>query len=131
MNSIKRCPLVAACVFAACVFAACGGSATMTAVTPPATIPLTEEVSADPSLVFTPGTVTIQRGGSVVIDFGPVAHNVFFDNQPAGAPPNVDGTNANVSKSLSFSTAGTFVYNCHIHPGMHGTVVVVARTPPP
>ena len=29
----------------------------------------------------------------------------------------------NVGHSLTFNTLGTFVYNCHIHPGMQGTTV--------
>ncbi|HEX7942295.1 MAG TPA: plastocyanin/azurin family copper-binding protein, partial [Gemmatimonadaceae bacterium] len=56
--------------------------------------------------------------------FGDVAHNVFFDNAPAGAPDAIAGANANMSQARTFTTAGTFEYNCHIHPGMKGTVVV-------
>jgi plastocyanin len=110
------------------VLAACGGS-----TAPAGTVinngpTLAAEVSADPSIAFTPNTVNLLVGGSVTIDFGPVAHNVFFDNQPAGAPADITGSNANVSKSLVFATVGTYVYNCHIHPGMHGTVIVTAPT---
>jgi plastocyanin len=104
---------------------ACGGSSATQQVSPPTGPALAAEVSADPSLAFSPNTVTILRGGSVTIDFGRVPHNVYFDNQPAGAPANITGNNSDVTKSLTFTTAGTFVYNCHIHPGMQGTVVVV------
>jgi plastocyanin len=107
------------------MFAACGGSSTPPAAPPPPPPPLAAEVGATPSLAFDPNTVTIKVGGTVTFDFGTVAHNVWFDNQPTGAPANITGTNANVSKSLTFTTPGTFVYNCHIHPGMHGTVMVV------
>jgi plastocyanin len=105
------------------LFAACGGSNSPTAAqsSGPA---LAAEVGATPSIAFDPNTVTIKVGGTVTFDFGSVAHNVWFDNQPTGAPANITGTNANVTKTLTFTTAGTFVYNCHIHPGMHGTVVV-------
>jgi plastocyanin len=88
----------------------------------------TATVTATPSIAFTPGIVALLVGGTLTIDFGSVAHNVYFDNQPAGAPANITGENADVSKSLTFSVAGTYVYNCHIHPGMHGTVVVTAPT---
>jgi Plastocyanin len=69
-------------------------------------------------------SVTIAVGGTVTVDFGSVAHNVFFDNAPAGAPANITAATSNASMALTFNQAGTFVYNCHIHPGMHGTVVV-------
>jgi len=105
--------------------AGCGAGASMTGPgAPPGTPATSAEVFADPSIAFSPAAVTIVAGGTVVFDFGPIAHNVFFDNQPAGAPANIPGTNANTSKTLTFTTPGTFVYNCHIHPGMRGTVTV-------
>lgn len=55
---------------------------------------------------------------------GSVAHNVFFDGAPDGAPENITGARINQSIEVTFGTAGTFVYNCHIHAGMSGTVVV-------
>jgi plastocyanin len=115
-------------IAATCVAPLACGSDTSTATqpTPPKSIGTDAEVFADPAIFFSPKTVTILQGGTVTIDFGPVAHSAYFDNQPAGAPPNIEGDNANVSKTLKFSTVGTYVYNCHIHPGMTGTVVVVA-----
>ena len=112
------------------LLAACGaGSLTAAGIKSSSATPLTAAVQATPSLTFTPASVTIQRSGSVTIAFGSVAHTVFFDSGPAGAPANITGANANVSKSLTFSTVGTFIYSCHLHPGMQGTVVVVAPTP--
>jgi plastocyanin len=104
--------------------AGCGGDTPITDPGAPPTPVTSAEVFADPSIVFSPAAVTIVAGGTVVFDFGPIAHNVFFDNQPPGAPGNISGNNANTSKTLTFTTAGTFVYNCHIHPGMRGTVTV-------
>jgi plastocyanin len=80
-------------------------------------------VNATPSLTFTPPTLTVNAGETVMFAFGSVPHNVFFAAQ-AGAPDNIEGTNANVSIQRSFATAGTYDYTCHIHPSMHGTVVV-------
>ncbi len=80
-------------------------------------------VSATPSLTFTPASITVHTGDAVTFAFGSVGHNVFFAAQ-AGAPTDIDGTNANVSVPRTFATAGTFQYTCHIHPSMHGTVVV-------
>jgi len=80
-------------------------------------------VSATPSLTFGPSPLTVHAGDAVTFAFGSVAHNVFFDQQ-AGAPADIDGLNANVSIQRTFATPGTYNYTCHIHPSMHGTVVV-------
>jgi plastocyanin len=97
--------------------------------TPP---PMTATVNATTANAFTPSNVAIGVGGTVTFAFGDVAHNVFFDNSPAGAPDAIPGTNANMSAARTFTTAGTFEYDCHLHPGMKGTVVVSnASTTPP
>jgi plastocyanin len=59
----------------------------------------------------------------VKFDFRGVAHNVFFDAQ-TGAPADIGGENANVTVQRTFATPGTYRFTCHIHPSMHGTVVV-------
>ncbi len=105
---------------AAALLAACGGSSDPTTAPPSSSSPT---VQATPALQFTPNSVTIPVGGSVTFAFGSVAHDVFFDNAPQGAPSNItDRSNASVT--LTFASAGTYVYNCHIHPGMQGTVIV-------
>jgi plastocyanin len=81
-------------------------------------------VQATPSEKFTPGQVTLSVGGTVTFAFGSLAHNVFFDNGPAGAPDNITAPSSNKSVTLTFNTKGTYAYNCHLHPGMRGTVVV-------
>jgi plastocyanin len=116
-------------VFALCgaaALAACGGdgnSITGVSSGPPTPTP-TASVSALPSLTFAPGSVAIVVGGTVTFDFGVVAHDVFFDNAPAGAPANITEPRANKSVTLTFATKGTYQYNCHIHPGMRGTITV-------
>lgn len=80
-------------------------------------------VAATPSLTFTPATLTVTAGDAVTFAFGGVAHNVFFD-AAAGAPADIPGQNANASVQRTFTTAGQYTYTCHIHPEMHGTVVV-------
>lgn len=82
------------------------------------------QVSATPSIAFTPATVALNVGGTVTFAFGSVGHNVFFDNDPAGAPASIDGVNANASVQRTFPVAGVYNYYCHIHPGMRGTIVV-------
>lgn len=80
-------------------------------------------VAATPGLAFSPATVTVNAGEAVKFSFGSVGHNVFFDAQ-AGVPNDIGGTNANVTVSRTFATAGTYHYSCHIHPTMHGEVIV-------
>ena len=91
-----------------------------TGPTPP---PASNTVDATPSLTFTPGTLNVSVGQDVAFAFGSVPHNVFFTPQ-AGAPADITGNNVNVSISRTFTTAGTYAYTCHIHPGMQGSVVV-------
>lgn len=100
--------------------AACAGTATYPTVQLP-----TNTVNATPSLAFNPSPLSIVAGEAATFAFGSVGHNVFFDATP-GAPADIDGTNADTSITRTFSTPGTYVYNCHIHPGMTGTVIVSA-----
>jgi plastocyanin len=106
------------------LLSACGGSAasTMTAP-PPGQGTMTATVNATPAIAFNPSPVRIVQGGTITFAFGSVAHNVYFD-AVAGAPADIPGDNASSSVSRTFTSAGAYVYNCHIHPGMSGTIVV-------
>jgi plastocyanin len=105
----------------------CGGGSgsSSSSVPPPPTGPSGggTTVQATSSLAFVPATVTVTAGDTVTFAFGPVAHNVFFDAQ-AGAPADIPGASADVSVKRAFAQTGTFRYSCHIHPFMHGAVVV-------
>jgi plastocyanin len=71
---------------------------------------------------FNPASVTITRGGTVTWTNGlNETHNVVFA-PAAGAPQNVPEHQSG-SNSRTFSTSGTFSYQCTIHP-MSGQVVV-------
>ncbi len=85
--------------------------------------PTADTVEATPDLAFQPPAVTIIAGSTVTFRFDSVAHNVFFDPQP-GAPADIPGENANTDVTVQFDSAGTFTYQCHIHPQMQGTVIV-------
>ena len=63
---------------------------------------------------------------AVTFAFGSVAHDVFFDDDPAGAPASIPGAVSNTSVARTFTTAGEYTFDCHIHPGMRGSVTVVA-----
>jgi len=83
----------------------------------------TASVAATPSQVFTPQQVDITAGGTVTWNFGTLGHNVTFQAGAAGTPANIPET-ANGNVSRTFTTAGTYPYQCTIHIGMSGTVVV-------
>ena len=109
---------------AAALAAACSSTYAGSSSNPAGAPPMAAMVNATPTNAFTPANVAIGVGGTVTFAFGDVAHNVFFDNSPAGAPDAIPGTNANMMAARTFTTAGTYEYNCHIHPGMKGTVLV-------
>jgi plastocyanin len=80
-------------------------------------------VTADGSNAFSPSQVDISTGGTVTWTFsGAEAHNVSFAST-TGAPQSI-GDSQNTSASRTFTTAGTFNYNCTRHAGMTGVVVV-------
>ena len=79
-------------------------------------------VAMPPGDVFTPFQVSIPVGGSVRWEFPQRPHNVIFDKQ-AGVPADIQST-ANAAVARTFNTVGTFPYDCTLHPGMAGEVLV-------
>jgi plastocyanin len=92
------------------------------AVTVTGTLPASASVAAGSAAnTFQPQVVGVSRGGTVTWSFAAVEHNVTFS--AGGAPANIPNTtNANVSRT--FGTAGNFPYDCSLHAGMVGTVIV-------
>jgi uncharacterized protein YjdB len=84
--------------------------------------PSVATITATDNSVFNPASVDIARNGTVTFVFASVIHNVTFGGT-AGAPANIPD-NSNASVNRSFPTAGTFNFQCTIHAGMNGTVVV-------
>jgi plastocyanin len=100
-----------------------GKSGTRQVTVQTVTISQQATVTADASNSFSPSPVDISVGGSVTWNFtGLTAHNVTFAGT-TGAPQNIPDTQS-ASVTRTFTAAGTFNYNCTIHAGMTGTVVV-------
>jgi len=78
------------------------------------------------STAFSPNFVQIAAGDTVLFHIVPSnngeGHDVTFDVK-SGAPANIKVTlNGDIPRV--FTTRGTFHYNCFVHPGMSGDVVV-------
>jgi plastocyanin len=87
------------------------------------TLGLTAQVAAGTtSNTFSPQVVAIARTGTVTWSIGAVEHNVTFSGG-GGAPANIP-TSTNTTASRQFNTAGNFNYDCNLHAGMVGTVIV-------
>ena len=83
-------------------------------------------VASSNANTFVPDRVDIVANGTVTWTFGSRPHNVIFS---ASKPPGGDiGTPSsgviNTTESRTFPTAGNFPYDCTLHAGMKGTVVV-------
>jgi plastocyanin len=127
---------VSICVLLVCA-AACSKSDSTTAAsttgpTNPAPTPpvstgpaptAADTVNASPALSFDPSDVTIKVGQTVAFSFGSIGHNVIF-TAASGVPSDIVGVNSNTVISRTFSTAGTFNYQCTIHTNMSGSVTV-------
>ncbi len=110
-------------ILAACLLVAfgCGGSSD--------TAPTPSTKAYDVFTVgdtFSPSYLTVAAGDTVRFNFTAgsdgMGHDVTFDNvagHPASIPVTKSGTVSRV-----FTARGTFHYNCFVHPGMTGDVVV-------
>jgi amicyanin len=105
-----------AVVLAAFWFAGLGGSAAQ----PPLA---TDRIAAIDILnfKFTPAEVTVKAGTTIRwTNHGYVPHTVDF----TGGAVHSGVLNNGNQFTHTFTTPGTYAYICHIHPFMHGTVVV-------
>ncbi|MBC7897830.1 MAG: Ig-like domain-containing protein [Cytophagaceae bacterium] len=103
------------------ITASIGGKAGSTRVTVGAA-PLSAVVDM-PGNSFTPFTTTIRVAGTVSFRFPATAHNVIFKPR-AGTPADIL-PESNVTITRTFNALGTFAYDCTLHSGMSGEVVVV------
>lgn len=82
----------------------------------------TVHVAATDQLMFSPANVTLHVGQIVQwTNTGSVTHTVTFMNYPYLSDPTLTpgGT-----WEVKVNTAGTYPYQCTIHSGMTGTLVV-------
>jgi plastocyanin len=75
-----------------------------------------------PGNSFIPTQVTVRVGEQVFFEFPRTPHNVIFQKK-AGVPQDIQVT-SNTTVPRQFGTAGQFPYDCTLHPGMTGVVVV-------
>jgi len=114
---------MSAVLFVAALTAGCGSDGGTT--TPPISGNKTFDVFTLSS-AFSPNFVQIAQGDTVRFNIVPAAngegHDVTFDAK-TGAPANIKVTLNGVVTRV-FSTKGSFHYNCFVHPGMSGDIVV-------
>jgi plastocyanin len=73
---------------------------------------------------FQPGTIEAKVGTlTLTLQNGGVPHNLTFKDKALPTIGAVSGA-ATRSARLVFDKAGTYVFECTIHPGMEGKVVV-------
>ena len=122
MSVTQRIPSALMVLFLASACGGGGSSSTSSYTTDPGTNPGPGEIIATSARTFNPTSLSVTAGTTVTFTFQSVAHTVVFANV-AGAPASI-GSTSNASVQRVFAIAGTFGFQCSIHPGMTGTVVV-------
>lgn len=106
------------------ISAALGGATGTMNVVISAPTPATKDTIVTLPNTFSPNIVTIKAGQSVTFLFAGDVHNVIFNPaNPPGSPADILDTK-NLAFTRTFNAKGTFGYDCRIHPGMSGQVVV-------
>jgi len=91
---------------------------------------VTAHIAGDPGVTiadfhFTPASTTIHAGDTITwSNSGPSSHTATASNGSFNTGVLKKGQRA----SHTFTQPGTYAYACQIHPFMHGTVTVLART---
>jgi plastocyanin len=86
------------------------------------------KVTANSSLHFAPGSITVSAGPIIQWTVAPdsVPHNVTFDSNGTLTSPATLGPGE--SWQVKFTVPGTYAYRCTIHDGMNGQVTVTAAS---
>ena len=91
---------------------------------PPTGPPVSTDAVTIEGFAFKPGVITVKQGTPVTwTNKDDEAHTVFFGFDSSRSPLLVNTAN---TYTKTFTTTGTFVYHCTIHPFMTGTVTVTA-----
>lgn len=84
--------------------------------------PTTARVDMLPQ-AFLPFETVVRQNGVVSFVFPTLDHNVFWDRRLAGAPADINTTREQ-TVTRTFPTVGVFNYQCTLHPGMEGRIIV-------
>ncbi len=101
------------------VLAACSSGAAGASPVP------TDKVDLPPSYKFAPPAITVNAGATVIwTNDDHFTHSVqLLDGGLSGDPHVME---PGQTATVTFATAGTYHYQCHLHPqNMQGTVIVV------
>jgi plastocyanin len=80
-------------------------------------------------LAFSPASVTVSAGDTVTWTNNDQQTHTATADDASWNSGNIAGGGG--TKSVTFTTAGTFPYHCAIHPAMTGSVTVTAAAPAP
>ena len=73
-------------------------------------------------LQFRPAAIVVSKGATVTwANQDNLAHNVTFSD---GTITSIGDFSSGSKSTVMPATAGTYTYQCTIHPGMNGTVTV-------
>ena len=95
------------------------------AVTPPS--PSSATVVTTTGSSFSPATINVAVGAAVTWRISGNTHNVTFGSSKP-AEGNVPNTASGGSATRTFPNSGTYTYECSLHSGMTGQVIVGAAT---
>ena len=74
------------------------------------------------SFAFNPGTLTINKGDSIVwTNTDSASHTIISDS---GSEVSSQSLSTGQSYSHTFNTAGTYAYHCSVHPSMKASIIV-------
>lgn len=125
-RTLLRMSLGAVATVGAALVSACESSSDGGTVGPPSDTPV---AAANVAILsaggnrFEPAEVFVIQNGTVTWNNGSgVNHNVTFSVAP-GAPLNIDTFSSGVVQR-TFTTSGTYNYQCTLHAGMNGSVRV-------